>query len=117
MGFYYQQLRRYYDLFPPDQIRVYIYRGFRLDPDGVLQDLFRYVGVDDAFRVDRSERHNSTDRTAVRAVLTTAVRTQLIEAFRPDILQLEDLLQRDLSHWLAIPPTVGPPTETGEQED
>jgi len=34
------------------------------------------------------------------AVFDPQVRAELVEYYRPDILRLQDLLQRDLSHWL-----------------
>ncbi|MEM9216742.1 MAG: sulfotransferase [Cyanobacteria bacterium P01_F01_bin.150] len=39
---------------------------------------------------------------AKRPVLTPSVRQRLISDYREDILQLQDLLQRDLSHWLQV---------------
>jgi hypothetical protein len=100
MGFYYEQLKRYYDVFPSDQIRVHIYRDFRHDPDTLLREVFEYLGVDTAFRPDRSVRHNRTDRSAAPLSLAPELRAELLERFRPDILKLQKLLDRDLSHWL-----------------
>jgi hypothetical protein len=141
-GFYYTQLKRYHEMFERDQIRVYLYDDLKDEPIGVVQDIFRYLGVDDAFTPDISWRFNPggipknatlhrvlkqpskvksvaktllPDRQARRAWerllslnLTKAppipqeVRTELIEEFRQDILNLEDLLGRDLSGWLRM---------------
>lgn len=56
MGMYGEQLARYLDLFPRDQIRVYLYRDFRQDPAGIVADAFRFIGVDPAFKPTRTPR-------------------------------------------------------------
>jgi len=56
-GFYYGQLKRYYDLFEPGQIRVYLYEDLCDDPAGVVREAFRFIGVDETFRPDMSARY------------------------------------------------------------
>jgi len=51
-GFYAKNLRRFFDLFPKEQIRVYLYDDFRKDTDGVLKDIFEFIGVSCDFKVD-----------------------------------------------------------------
>jgi hypothetical protein len=58
VGFYYTHLMRYYDRFPPEQIRVYLYEDFQSDPIGLMQGIFEFLGVDSAFVPDTSLRHN-----------------------------------------------------------
>jgi hypothetical protein len=104
MGLYHEQLTRYYDAFDLDNIKVYLYHDFRTDPLGVLRDVFRFLGVDEAFVPDISARHNASslppDRTPP---LPLDVRMELHRAFREDILKLQDLLGRDLSCWTGMP--------------
>ncbi|MGH3086090.1 MAG: sulfotransferase family protein [Rubrobacteraceae bacterium] len=57
-GFYHSQLKRYYERFGGDQIKVYLYDELNSDPAGVVRDIFRFLGVDDAFEPDMSSRHN-----------------------------------------------------------
>lgn len=45
MGYYGKQLARYYDAFPAEQIRVYLFDDFRSDPHKVLSDLFSFLEV------------------------------------------------------------------------
>ena len=141
-GFYYTQLKRYYEIFERDQLRVYLYDDLKDNPIGVVQDIFRYLGGDDTFIPDNSWRFNPggipknaalhrflkqpskvksvaksllPDRQARQAWervlslnLTEAppmpqeVRRELVEKFRQDILNLQDLLERDLSGWLQM---------------
>lgn len=57
-GYYYTQLKRYFDKFDRDQIRVYLYEDLQADPVGVMRETFRFLGVDDAFVPDTSIRPN-----------------------------------------------------------
>ncbi len=58
VGFYYAQLKRYFDVFDKEQIKVYLYEDLRADLPNVLQDIFRFLEVDEAFVPDTSLRHN-----------------------------------------------------------
>ena len=58
MGFYHAQLERYFDVFGREQIKVYLYEDLKTDPVGVLREIFRFLGVDDAFVPDMSLKHN-----------------------------------------------------------
>lgn len=57
-GFYYEQLRRYYDVFSPDKIHIYLYDDLRADPAGITQNIFKVLGVDETFVPDLETRHN-----------------------------------------------------------
>ncbi len=59
-GFYYEQLKRYYELFDTEQIRVYLYEDFTHAPARVLRDVFQFLGVDDDFTPDLTTQHNTT---------------------------------------------------------
>ena len=52
VGYYADQLQRYYDLFDRDQVKVYLYDDFASDPIEILQDLFRFLDVDATFVPD-----------------------------------------------------------------
>jgi hypothetical protein len=57
-GLYYGQLKRYFDTFDRDQVRVYLYEDLSNVPIDTLQDAFRFLGVDDSFVPDISLRRN-----------------------------------------------------------
>jgi len=141
VGFYSNQLKRYYELFDAAQIHVVLYDDFNARPGDVLRDLFRFLQVDDQFEPDTSERHNvslvpkyqtfhrliagqNLLKAAAKTVLPvgfrqrikgnlvsrnlsrpellpTEIRQHLIEVFRSDILDLQTLIGRDLTRWLA----------------
>jgi len=56
-GFYCAHLKRYFDIFDRSQIQVCLYEDFRTGPLSVLQDIFRFVGVDETFVPDLSTKH------------------------------------------------------------
>jgi hypothetical protein len=139
-GFYYANLRPFFNLFPGKQIRVYLYEDWRDSPADVLADIFRFLGVKEAAIPEAGQRVNVTApprnfriqrllvkpnrlKKAIRAalpetlrrfLLTQAIRLnraprpqldprlrrRLTEDYREDILSLQELLGRDLSHWL-----------------
>ncbi len=57
-SFYYQGLKRFYDLFPSAQIRVYRSDDLKADPGALLADLYGFLGVESSFRPDLSVPHN-----------------------------------------------------------
>ncbi len=140
MGFYYPQLKRYYERFDAAQLRVVVYDDFVARAGEVVRDLYRFLDVDDRFEPDTSQRLNVSmvpshptyhalvvgqnplkaigkailpvefrqrvkerlvDRNLTKpAPLNPEVRRQLMDVFRPDILRLQELIDRDLSLWL-----------------
>ena len=57
-GFYYPQLKRYFEKFGRERVRVYLYDDLMEDPGSVVRDMFRFLEVDEAFEPDMSARHN-----------------------------------------------------------
>lgn len=55
-GFYARHLRPYFDAFPREAIRIYLYEEYAEDPEAVFSDICRFVGVDADFRPDLSTR-------------------------------------------------------------
>ncbi len=144
MGFYYEQLARYYALFPRSHLRVYLFDDFSTDPLPVLADCFRFLGVDTGFHPDVSTIHNPSGlprsraveylvarpnplramarvllplrlrrrlgqaplaarlhaRNTVRTVMPADIRRALLAGYHDDLLRLQDLIDRDLGHWL-----------------
>lgn len=59
---YGEQLARYYDLFPKEQILLLDYQDYQERPLEVLQKIMAFVGVDDTFAPDMSWRPNAGGR-------------------------------------------------------
>jgi hypothetical protein len=68
LGHYPAQIRRYLDVFPPEQLEIVLYDDLRRDPAALCQRLFRFVGADPAFRPDTSVRHNVSGRPRSRGI-------------------------------------------------
>lgn len=139
-GCYFANLKPYFDCFPREQIRVYLYEEWNEQPQYVLRDIFAFLGVDERVVVETrranvtySVRHAWLQRFLnepnlarqalelvlhgqLRArvyrklwrdnqrrppVLDSGLRHALTGRYRSDIEQLQTLINRDLSHWLA----------------
>lgn len=139
VGRYPEQLRRFFDRFPREQVRVHLYDDFRRDPVAVVQDVYAFIGVDTSFAPDTALVHNASGVPKSRALarllsrphaikrmlrplvpeaarnrmmtklknrnlskrpIDPEIRRELIEVFRTDIEQLQDMIGRDLTMWL-----------------
>jgi len=65
-GLYYQQVKRYLDLFSPAHIRIFLYEEAWRSPSRFLKDLFRFLGVDARIDIDTSVR--DLERRAPKAM-------------------------------------------------
>jgi Sulfotransferase family len=86
IGRYHHFLRDYLDLFPADHVKVCLFDDLRADANGLLADIFEFLGVDPAFSPDTSVRHGQTgtiNSTLARAVWTRSVTVRT--ALRPYI--------------------------------
>jgi hypothetical protein len=141
IGFYYQSLQPYFNLFDQNQIAVYLFEDLKNDARGLLRKMFNFLGVFDEFIPDVSIRYNVSGhpknkmwqpllgkspltrtirhilptrlaqpvialqetlrgRQFVKPPLAPEIRSTLIAGYREDVLQLQTLIQRDLSSWL-----------------
>ena len=55
-GQYYAQVKAYQGLFPPDDVRIYLYEEEWNDPPRFLKSIFGHLNVDPEFRADVSRR-------------------------------------------------------------
>ncbi len=63
-GLYYEQVKRYLEIFPREQVRIYWYEEAWKDPAEMLRDLFEFLDVSPEFQPDFS--HRSLVRRAPR---------------------------------------------------
>lgn len=59
-GRYATHLQRFFDTWPRDRLRIYLYDDYRADPRALLRDLFAFLGVQPDYPIDLSRRHNET---------------------------------------------------------
>jgi hypothetical protein len=58
VGLYYEQVKRYYDTFPANQIHVILFDDFKKDLRGVMRELFQFIHVNSDFEIDTSQKYN-----------------------------------------------------------
>jgi hypothetical protein len=63
---YVEQLRRYHDVFPREQVLVLIYDDFRADNEATLRRVQRFLGVDDTVAVELVEANASVRLRSLR---------------------------------------------------
>ena len=57
-SFYYNNLLRYYELFPRERIAIFLFEDMRRDPVAVMQRMYRFLEVDEGFLPETTTRHN-----------------------------------------------------------
>lgn len=57
-GFYYTHMKRYFEQFNSENIKVVLYEDLQNNPVKLLQELYEFVGVEASFEPDMSIRHN-----------------------------------------------------------
>ena len=97
LGLYGQALQRWVAQHDRDRMRVYLLEDLARDANGLLRDLFMFIGVDASVSVDTSRRFNVNP---TREAVPPRVRDALRPFYRDDILLTQDLISRDLSSWL-----------------
>lgn len=142
-GFYFTQLSRFYDAFPRDQIKVYLYDDWNRAPHAIIHDLFDFLEVDGDFvpeigrknvtlvprnsflnnlawkpgRVERLLAPYCAAPLVKKLVLAIQNLNRSLNLYKPpplapethrrltagyseDIMNLQNLIGRDLTHWL-----------------
>ena len=59
-GLYHSLLKRYFERFDRDQIKIFLYEDYISKPTEVLSKLFHFLGVDPSFEPDMSTRYNAS---------------------------------------------------------
>lgn len=59
-GFYCKHLKRYYDLFPHENIKILLYDDIKKDLSGMIKEIFTFLNVDNTYKCDFSVRYNES---------------------------------------------------------
>ena len=137
VGFYYKHLVYLYNLYPRDQVFVFLYDDILASPEQVLRAIYVFLGVDSSFRPSSlTKKYNKVLFPGLQKFFISiglgsflvrlkkskygdwikelffyfenrkkVKRTQIdyskyIEVYKEDILNLEKLINRDLSSWI-----------------
>ena len=95
-GFYSEQLRRLWHFFPKSQTLILRHDDLANDCLAVLKNIHRFLGLD--HELPRTHSVNS-NRGSYASSMDSDVRRQLQAIFNPEISQLEQMLDWDLSSW------------------
>lgn len=139
---YYQQVKRYFNVFGEQQVKVILLKDLKNSAEACYKDVLRFLQVGE-YLPSNFESHNSncqlksdvlrelvrqvpgetlsTLRTLVpvqscadiwqqikpfivdnfnRKPIDSDLKNRLIDRLKPDIVKLENLIERDLSHWI-----------------
>ncbi len=137
IGKYYQQVKRYLEIFDRKQVKIFFYDDYKKDAGRTVKLLFEFLEIDSTINVDTKTKYNEggsprfgklnyfinqfgiiswakrnlprSMRTTFKRyfysqkempVITPKERAWLIEYYKEDVLELSNLLNKDLSHWL-----------------
>lgn len=57
-GFYYDQLKRFFDVFDRSQIKIFLFEDFKQNPRQIIQEMFNFIGVDNSFSPNLETKFN-----------------------------------------------------------
>ncbi len=72
-GYYFEQLSRYYDLFPPEQIKVLLYDDLISNPAEFLKKIFHFLEVNENFLPDTSLNFNVSGKQKSKLIHTLSL--------------------------------------------
>jgi len=58
LGFYYEQVKRYLDLFGHEKVKIYFQEDLRTDSKNTILDLYEFLGIDKSFMSNIEREHN-----------------------------------------------------------
>jgi hypothetical protein len=108
LGHYGTILAHWKSVFP--DISVHLYDRVKSDRLGLVQDIMSYLDIENDilpeqldFRTNDKEAKSKKlgSEWNVLPKLDSNLRLKLVEYYRPHVLELADMLQTDLSHWLS----------------
>ena len=67
-GFYAVQLKRYFERFDRNQIKVYLYEDFKADSQSILKNIFQFLGVDNSITPNTDRKYNVTNMPTNRVL-------------------------------------------------
>jgi thioesterase domain-containing protein len=98
-GMYSRQLQWWYELFPPEQIKLLFFDDIVNDPLGLLRELYSFLGVDPSFVPEGYQAPRNENVRNKGLEITPEERARVSAFYREEVARLEQLTGRDLSHW------------------
>ena len=79
-GLYYEQVKRYFEVFPRDQVLVLLHKEYKLNIDAFVSRICRFLGVDDTVHWDATRKYNVAGIPRVK-LLNYALARSGVKAF------------------------------------
>jgi hypothetical protein len=112
MGFYYQQVKRYFDTFGREQVHVYLYEDFQKEPLSVIRRVFEILGVDSAFVPDMSKRYKQSyvpaNPTMEKILYKATVQVDISKKYLPRMLRWRTQKLKNFIDRVASPNRMSP---------
>ena len=113
MGFYYEQVKRYFDMFGRDRVHIYLYEDFQKDPRGIIRQVLDILGVNSAFTPDMSKRYKKSyvpKHPAIEKILhQSKIKLQFAKQSWPKALRWRTRYVEQLIDRIAEPNRMAPP--------
>lgn len=104
-GFYSLQIQRYLRLFPKEQFYINTKDQLQTYPDKTLEEIYRFLEVAPCYRTTNYKEPYRWDyhtHTNISATISNKDRIILTDYYHDSILDLESLLNLDLSSWRKV---------------
>lgn len=108
-GFYFERMKRYFDAFPREHIKVVLFDDFKRNPTNVMIDLFDFVGVGTGFVPDTSPRYNPANVPRSRTANRLFYHPSLIRAAKSVLPERARGIARRARQLNLKPPPAFPP--------
>jgi len=82
-GLYARHLARWYDLFPREQILIYLYDDVTVQPQRIVEAVSRHIGVPPVFRSERACAQENSSRSAILPLSLRKALAPLKDTVRP----------------------------------
>jgi hypothetical protein len=83
IGNYHEQLSRYFEVFRPDQMHIFLFDDLKKSPLGAMQGIYRFLGIDSSFKPDLQTPHNVGGMPASRLLEGVFTSRSLRAALEP----------------------------------
>jgi hypothetical protein len=102
-GYYYQQICRYLEYFPKNQIKILLFEDLVQDPYSLIKKLETFIGANyyrqDNFLPKKENVRSQESNNFKRMPISPSFRTFLRDHYREHNTNLAEFLGKDLSHW------------------
>ena len=86
-GFYFEPIRHFINTFGRDRLKIYLYDQLCADPVALVQDMYRYIGVDETFTPDVSYRAQVAQVPKIQSINNVLKTNNPVRAIAASVLK------------------------------